>query len=381
MDSNNKNLENQKIILSLVFLKPNNESNEFGKWILNIGRKYVIGRKEGDININHPLLSKKHLEITFYTFEQIIMKDLGSKNGTYINNAKVNPGVEIKFTSKDKISVGDINNKFFFNEYQDVQKKTVFGNTKETNDPNNSEVTQKIHNNNFGNNNYNRRFRYNFFINRNRQMNRNRYNNRFNRYNRYNRYNNRFNRYNKFNQKDVHSEHHINSKSEDKDKKAPLSADNYKSDENGDNKNKSYDEYLIKEIAKSKNKFIGKKVERNKSKDKDDKQKRKELVKLIKTKKIGLEKLKRKLNSIKSDSDEDYELDEEGEELEEDDMIDFDNKKGKLVLKSKKLQDFELVVDVNDKNVSKLQNVKQIKYLVNGYLVFNVKSKKLIYDE
>lgn len=381
MDSNNKNLENQKIILSLVFLKPNNESNEFGKWILNIGRKYVIGRKEGDININHPLLSKKHLEITFYTFEQIIMKDLGSKNGTYINNAKVNPGVEIKFTSKDKISVGDINNKFFFNEYQDVQKQTVFGNTKETNDPNNSEVTQKIHNNNFGNNNYNRRFRYNFFINRNRQMNRNRYNNRFNRYNRYNRYNNRFNRYNKFNQKEVHSEHRINSKSEDKDKKAPLSADNYKSDENGDNKNKSYDEYLIKEIAKSKNKFIGKKVERNKSKDKDDKQKRKELVKLIKTKKIGLEKLKRKLNSIKSDSDEDYELDEEGEELEEDDMIDFDNKKGKLVLKSKKLQDFELVVDVNDKNVSKLQNVKQIKYLVNGYLVFNVKSKKLIYDE
>ena len=64
-------------------------------------------------------------------------------------------------------------------------------------------------------------------------------------------------------------------------------------------------------------------------------------------------------------------------------IFDEDDQKGKnqrIIFRTNKLNDLEFVVPVNDKNLKNLKNVKKVKYLVNGYMVLNVKKKKLIYE-
>ena len=386
MESKRNDMKNQKVTMALFFIKENNETQLFKKWNIYIGKRYLIGRKDSDINIDNPLVSRRHLEITFYTFDQIKVKDLGSRNGTFINNGKATPNQEIKFTSQDKLSLGDINNKIVFMENQEV-KPSVFNNPNNENIEKNSESTKIIENNN-----NKRRIQYNKYNN---------YNN-----NRYNRYNNRY-RYrirqrfvkrnrdvnykprarsfrkspiSKPKQRDIYSDNYLNSSNDIN--KTPLT--NHVKSYSNKNLNKSYDKYLKNEIREMRNELIGKKVERNKSKN-DDNNKRKNLVKLIKNKKIGLEKLKKKLRSIDNDSGE--EEDEEEDDGEENDIniIDLDekigNKNEKIILKSKKFNNLEFVVDADEKNITKLKKVKKIKYLVNGYLVLNVQKKKFIYDD
>ena len=147
MDSNKRDSDRQKATLALYFFKENNNQELFGKWDIYVGKKYVIGRKNCDINIDHPLLSRRHLELIFYTNDLINVRDLGSRNGTYINNAKANPYQEIKFSSKDKLSLGDINNKVVFLEYQET-KKSIFeskvNNASENNDQKANIITNII---------------------------------------------------------------------------------------------------------------------------------------------------------------------------------------------------------------------------------------------
>ena len=104
------------------------------------------------------------------------------------------------------------------------------------------------------------------------------------------------------------------------------------------------------------------------------------MEKLIKSKKIGLEKLKKKLKSIEN-SEEEEEIEEDEEEL---DLFEEDDKKGntnqRIIFRTSKLNDLEFEVPINDKNLKNLKNVKKIKYLVDGYMVLNVKKKKLIYE-
>jgi pSer/pThr/pTyr-binding forkhead associated (FHA) protein len=295
MDSNRNNLKNQKITMALFFIKDNNETQLFNKWTIFIGKRYLVGRKDSDINIDNPLISRRHLEITFYTFNQIKVKDLGSRNGTYINNGKATPNQEIKFTSKDKLSIGDINNKIVFLENQEI-KNSVFNNPINENiDQKNSESTKIINTNNNNNNINKRRNQYNTS------------NNRYNRYinNRY-RYRNRIRqrfikRDNNYKQRaqsfrkspiqkskgrDIYTDYYFDSLSDDIDK-TPLT--NHNKSYSNKNLNKSYDRYLKKEIEEKKNELLGKKLERNRSKNDE----RKHLVKLFKNKKIGLEKLKK----------------------------------------------------------------------------------------
>ncbi len=94
--------------------------------------------------------------------------------------------------------------------------------------------------------------------------------------------------------------------------------------------------------------------------------------------------MKKKLKSIENDSEEEDDFEEiEGNE-EEMDLFDLDTKKGnrnkKIIFKTNKLNNMEFEVPVNEKNLNDLKNVKKIKYLVNGYLVLNVKEKKVIYE-
>ena len=127
--------------------------------------------------------------------------------------------------------------------------------------------------------------------------------------------------------------------------------------------------------------FIGKKVERNKSESKYEK--KKNLEKLIENKKIGLEKLKKKLKDIENESLDEENIDEDLKE-EELDLFELDSKQGNkkqtIVFRTNNLNNLEFEVPVKDRNLKDLKNVKKIKYLVNGYLVLNVKKKQLIYD-
>ena len=125
MDSNRKS-ERQKIMLTLYSFTSNDEKELFGSWPIFIGQKYIIGRgKDSDISINSLLLSRRQIELTYYTNNLIIIKDLNSRNGTFINNVKVSPNQEIKFTSKDKLSFGNQNNVVEFHEYFE-KKKSIF---------------------------------------------------------------------------------------------------------------------------------------------------------------------------------------------------------------------------------------------------------------
>lgn len=385
MNSKRNDSINQKVTLALFFIKENNISQLFGKWIINIGKKYLLGRKDADINIDNPLISRRHLEITFYTFNQIKIKDLGSRNGTFINNSKATPNQEIKFTSNDKLSLGDINNKIVFLEYQEPEK-SVFNNNfneiKDTNDQKNSESTKIIENNN---------------------KRRPQYNNSYERYKGYyNRYNNRFRyRFRRRFRKNVstnfrpRAQSYIRKSPDFEKKDRDIHSDNLYdslSDEiTNINKtfsiksnDKSYDKYLKKEIEEKKKELIGKKLERNQSKNEDNKLQKKNLVKLIRNKKLGLEILKRKLKNL--DNEEKENAEEEVAGLDDEiNIIDLDeklgNKNGKILLKSKNLENLEFVLNANEKNVKNLKKVKQIKYLVNGYLVLDVKKKTLIFDE
>ena len=111
--------------------------------------------------------------------------------------------------------------------------------------------------------------------------------------------------------------------------------------------------------------------------------KKKNLEKLIENKKIGLEKLKKKLKNFENENLDEENIDEDLKE-EELDLFELDSKQGNkkqtIVFRTNNLNSLEFEVPVKDRNLKDLKNVKKIKYLVNGYLVLNVKKKQLIYD-
>ena len=375
-----QDINRQKISLALYFIKENNNQELFGKWTIPIGQKYIIGRKDADINIDHPLVSRKHLELIYYTNNLISVRDLGSRNGTYINNAKANPFQEIKFSSKDKLSLGDINNKIVFIENQEIKNSIFEQKENIENDQRVSEATRKIPN-------YERRRNTNFRF-RNREFGPNR-NNRF-------RFRYRF-RPRSFQRNNYVAKQKIRDVQSDNNNES-VSSETYKEGENKDrrfqftnryqkrNFRNNYEPYLKRENEENlkrdnQKEFIGKKVERNKSESKYEK--KKNLEKLIENKKIGLEKLKKKLKSIENECEDEENIDEDLKE-EELDLFDMDskqeNKKQTIVFRTNRLNNLEFEVPVKDKNLKDLKNVKKIKYLVNGYLVLNVKNKQFVYE-
>jgi pSer/pThr/pTyr-binding forkhead associated (FHA) protein len=69
----------------------------------------VLGRgKECDIVIDDDLVSRKHLKISMKNNE-IVIEELGSTNGTWINNAKIEKGKKIPYTSETKVFLGGAN--------------------------------------------------------------------------------------------------------------------------------------------------------------------------------------------------------------------------------------------------------------------------------
>ena len=81
-------------------------------------QKYTIGRskKEADVALNDKLLSRKHAEIVYYDNKTIMVKDLDSRNGTYLNKERISPLKETFFNIKDILSFGSLDNELYFFE-------------------------------------------------------------------------------------------------------------------------------------------------------------------------------------------------------------------------------------------------------------------------
>jgi pSer/pThr/pTyr-binding forkhead associated (FHA) protein len=85
---------------------------------INKNQKYTVGRskKEADIALNDKLLSRKHAELVYYDNKTIMVKDLDSRNGTYLNKERISPLKETFFNMKDILSFGSLDNELVFYE-------------------------------------------------------------------------------------------------------------------------------------------------------------------------------------------------------------------------------------------------------------------------
>jgi ABC-type multidrug transport system ATPase subunit/pSer/pThr/pTyr-binding forkhead associated (FHA) protein len=71
---------------------------------ISIGSRIIIGRsnEDGQLPIEHPSLSRKHLAITA-SERGIIVEDLGSTNGSWLNGKRLNPGYSHLLAEKEVI--------------------------------------------------------------------------------------------------------------------------------------------------------------------------------------------------------------------------------------------------------------------------------------
>lgn len=91
------------------------EGTEAGKVFEIIRSRVTLGREEGEILLGDPLVSRKHAAFEIYGSHHIVVKDLASTNGTYLNGrliaySKLNNGDRIKIGStvlEAVIQIGD----------------------------------------------------------------------------------------------------------------------------------------------------------------------------------------------------------------------------------------------------------------------------------
>ena len=118
----------KKINMVLYFLEEEDVKTPIQKFDIIPNKLYIIGRSKKDCNIvlNEKLLSRKQAELIYYDNEKIMIKDLDTKNGTYINKERIEPFKEIYFTMRDILSFGGIKNEIIFcdkSEEKDNKKK------------------------------------------------------------------------------------------------------------------------------------------------------------------------------------------------------------------------------------------------------------------
>jgi len=101
--------ESQKIEHLIILTIIGGNEIDFGKHFLLEKTKTLIGRdSSNDIFINDEKISKAHCKVSIVKssqgIEQIIIKDLDSTNGTYVNGELIE---QISLNAGDKIQVGD----------------------------------------------------------------------------------------------------------------------------------------------------------------------------------------------------------------------------------------------------------------------------------
>ena len=114
-----------KINMVFYILKEGDIKELIQKWNLIPNKLYTIGRskKEATLVIDEKLLSRNHAELIYYNKDKIFIKDLNSRNGTYINKERIEPLKDIYFTIKDTVSFGNTNNELVFYEEKEKNKR------------------------------------------------------------------------------------------------------------------------------------------------------------------------------------------------------------------------------------------------------------------
>ncbi len=88
-----------------VKLRVCNGSNE-GKVVKVSSKEFIIGRKEGcQLRPRSDLVSRKHCMIQVST-SKVIVRDLGSRNGTFVNDNRIESDCELKLG--DRLKVGKL---------------------------------------------------------------------------------------------------------------------------------------------------------------------------------------------------------------------------------------------------------------------------------
>ena len=102
---------------NLIFTVMSGNETDFGKVFTLNQDRILIGRdKDNDIILDDPKISKVHSEINPIfsdVLEQIIIKDLDSTNGTYVNGILIKQNI---LKSGDKIEIGETVLRFSYND-------------------------------------------------------------------------------------------------------------------------------------------------------------------------------------------------------------------------------------------------------------------------
>ncbi len=112
--------EDQKIserVTLLLYKEKNAEKELLHKWLIEPQKKYSLGRKKNQVDISIKEvegISRVHAELIYFSPEKIMVKDLSSSNGTFINKTQIKPQEEIFFTIKDILNFGNLDNSLIF---------------------------------------------------------------------------------------------------------------------------------------------------------------------------------------------------------------------------------------------------------------------------
>ena len=124
-----------EITMFFYLLKEGDVKEPLNKYSIIRDKLYIIGRskKDCDIVLDEKLLSRKHAELIYHNKNEIMIRDLNSRNGTYINKNRIEPDKDIYFSKSDTLSFGHINNEIVFYDYTDNKKAEDTDKEKEIN--------------------------------------------------------------------------------------------------------------------------------------------------------------------------------------------------------------------------------------------------------
>ena len=140
-----ENTQNPSPVTMILYTIDNDKKNPTQNWEIIPKKKYIIGRskKEVDIALSLKLLSRKHAELIYYDNKTIMIKDLQSRNGTFINKIKIEPLKETFFTNKEPLSIGNLNNEIVFFDNNEQQKEEIPQTDSEKSKNSDNEIEEK----------------------------------------------------------------------------------------------------------------------------------------------------------------------------------------------------------------------------------------------
>jgi pSer/pThr/pTyr-binding forkhead associated (FHA) protein len=75
--------------------------------IIPVENEEILGRTEGNhVFPDSPQMSRKHCQICIDD-DYIYVKDLGSRNGTYVNSIKIDPNTKVRLTEGSTLMFGE----------------------------------------------------------------------------------------------------------------------------------------------------------------------------------------------------------------------------------------------------------------------------------